>query len=119
VETSDERVLQRWALAVLFYSLGGNSWTRKDGWLSEADVCNWFTSSTAETCNELGLLSRLDLVENNLQGRLPMELELLASSLIEINLQGNEITGSLSSKLGEFVSLGMFERFVSLTIIFL
>lgn len=105
IETSDERVLQRWTLAVLFYSLRGNDWTRNDGWLTESDVCNWFTSSSEEVCNDLGLLSRLELAQNNLQGLLPNELELLSSSLIEINLEDNEITGSISSSLGELGSL--------------
>lgn len=114
METSDERVLQRWTLAVLFYSLGGNGWTRDDGWLTEPDVCDWFTSSTDEVCNEFGLLRRLDLAQNNLQGQLPMELALLSSSLIEINLEGNGIAGSILANLDEMGSLGRFERSFSL-----
>lgn len=80
--TSDQRLLQRYALASLFYVTGGTSWRSTASWLSEADECLWYT--TAETgmlCDSDGNLLEINLRNNNLQGSLPMELLLLANTL--------------------------------------
>ncbi len=111
METSEERVLQRWTLALLFYSLEGESWVNSDGWLTANDLCLWFTTSNESICDELGLLNRLDLVQNNLQGSLPEELALLSTSLVGVNLKTNGISGSLPSGLGNLSSLGTCELY--------
>jgi hypothetical protein len=49
---SEERMLQRFALAHLFYSTGGaTQWMESDGWLSESHECSWFTASSDASCN--------------------------------------------------------------------
>lgn len=105
-ETSEERILQRWTLALFFFSLNGEFWTNSDGWLTEQDVCTWFTTSAESICNEMGLFTHLELVDNNLQGSLPRELELLSGSLVGINLDNNRISGPLPSELSNISSLG-------------
>ena len=34
-------LLTRFGLATFFYATGGDGWDRNDGWLVEADACDW------------------------------------------------------------------------------
>jgi hypothetical protein len=86
---SDEQIIQRYALATLFYSTNGYNWTEKKFWLDDGDECDrWKTDlyygGGSVTCTAANEVSELDLSENNLQGTLPPEIGLL-------------------SKLGEFI----------------
>ena len=38
-------VVPRFSMAVFFYSTGGESWTRRDGWLSPTPECDWYQVS--------------------------------------------------------------------------
>jgi hypothetical protein len=78
---SDDRVLQRWVLAVLFYSTSGSEWFDSDLWLSGLDECDWLTTSGGDICDKGGLITRIDLRDNNLEGTVPEELALLSDSL--------------------------------------
>ena len=47
---SDERILQRFALATLYFSTGGESWYDNSGWLEEEiNECNWFSRKMLDT----------------------------------------------------------------------
>ena len=70
-------ILQRYALAVLYYSTLGDQWTTAYSWLTSASECSWF----AVTCNDKNNVEHLDLAVNNLMGTIPMELDLLRDSL--------------------------------------
>jgi hypothetical protein len=88
-EYSDAQKIQRYILAVLYYSTNGDDWLKKDGWLSDESECTWFVKSTAfclsGTTSELIVI--LDLSENNLVGTLPgLELALLSESLSTLRL---------------------------------
>jgi hypothetical protein len=74
----DEQIIQRYALATLFYSTNGDKWTENEFWLGDGNECEWEKVSCTTK------VSRLDLMSNNLQGTLPPEIGLL-------------------SKLGEFI----------------
>lgn len=79
----DMQIKQRYALAVLFFSTGGNNaWYTNDGWLSvnESECSVWFHRYTGEFCKS-GALVDLDLSNNNLRGTLPDELTILSGSL--------------------------------------
>lgn len=103
---SEERILQRWALAVFFFGLGGEAWVNRDGWLTSANECSWFTSTSGESvCDELGRFVRLGLDENNLKGSLPAEIGLLSDSLTEINVGKNQLSGSIPTQVGALTSL--------------
>lgn len=80
--SSDERILQRYALASLFYATEGDQWKTTVSWLSEDDECFWYTTSnTGMLCDSEGNMVEIHLRNNNLQGNLPMELIFLANSL--------------------------------------
>jgi hypothetical protein len=78
---SDDRIIQRWVLAVLFYSTSGSDWFDSDLWLSDLDECDWLTTSDSDICDEGGRITQIDLRDNNLEGTVPEELALLSDSL--------------------------------------
>lgn len=99
----EDRIRQRYGLAVFYYSTDGDKWTKKDRWLSEFDECTWFTASDDSPCNGQDF-SHLVLGSNKIQGTLPVELVLLQNNLESISI-GGTITGSLPSEYGDLRKL--------------
>ena len=91
---TEQRFLQRYVLATVYYSTNGNDWINNTAWLSDVDECSWM--STAQfVCDDSGRYIELDLQENNLVGTLPPELVILSDSLRVINLRENKLFGEL------------------------
>ena len=79
---SDERLIQRYALAVIYYATAGEQWSSSFLWLTSADECIWYSSSRSNSiCDANGRIIELDLRENNLAGTIPTELALLMVNL--------------------------------------
>ena len=122
------RLLQRYALACLYFSTGGDStWLRNDGWLDydtheddwfRVDLFEhykpWFPEEGVEMA--LGILKRVGgidamlrgdsealqhlwLLGNGLEGTIPPELFLL-TSLRSVQLSNNAFSGSFPSEIG-------------------
>jgi len=82
--TTDDKKLQRYALATLYYSTNGEAWENGTGWLSDDDECvGWYQKGLTEgtVCTSDGSLMRLNVPSNNLVGTLPEEIALLSDSL--------------------------------------
>jgi Leucine-rich repeat (LRR) protein len=78
--TDDLRIIQRYALATLYYSTNGDSWTDNSDWVTDADECLWYSSSSdSQRCSPDNELLVLSLNDNNLQGELPHEISLLTT----------------------------------------
>jgi hypothetical protein len=103
---STHTVLERYVLAVFYYSTSGPSW--KFDYLSDEDVCIWndgksVTNSsepmTGVYCVEGGeSVGTLALSENKLRGTIPWELALLTSlEVIDVGL--NSLTGSIPTRI--------------------
>ena len=71
-------MIDRYALATLYYSTGGENWNNQTGWLVDPDVCNWYPQvvSTPPTsiCADNGDVLFMSLGNNVLVGTLPVEL---------------------------------------------
>ncbi len=90
------------ALVALYNATGGDGWTKKDNWSSS-------TEDGVPSASELdlwhgvdvsaGRVVSLDLDSNELTGSIPSELGDLAG-LKELELSGNRLTGSIPSELG-------------------
>jgi hypothetical protein len=80
---TDQEKIQRYALATLYYSTRGESWKRRDSWLSDEGVCDkWYQDlDSTINCTTDGAVSHLDLRWNNLQGSIPPEIGMLSDSL--------------------------------------
>jgi hypothetical protein len=76
---SDEKKIQRYVLATLFYSTNGTSWEGNARWLSDSDECDWYNKG-AGSCKK-GATVELDLSSNGLFGTIPNELAFLSNSL--------------------------------------
>lgn len=74
---SDERKVQRWALATFYRALHGDEWTFGEGWLqissSGVDECTWYNV----LCDSSGYVVSIDLRNNYLWGYTPVEIALL------------------------------------------
>ncbi|GAX11689.1 hypothetical protein FisN_7Lh057 [Fistulifera solaris] len=101
----EDRVLQRYALACLYYAtyrvnndwLRYNqglldaqpqdifAWTESQGWLVYANECDWY----GITCNQFGYVTSLDLGSNELTGEIPPQLQYLSHGLEFLNIEGN------------------------------
>ena len=103
---STRTVLERYVLAVLYYSTSGPSW--RDDYLSDDDVCTWNNGrpATNDTESLAGVycvddgesIGTLALSENNLRGSLPWELALLTSlEVLDVGL--NSLTGSIPTQI--------------------
>lgn len=122
-----ERRNLRFALATLYYSTSGASWTNNAFWLSSTNECFWWTSS-GSSCRG-SQFAFLDLSDNNLNGVLPREISLMPglSSLVldrnpglvgsipdtidaltglqDLSLGSNSLRGSLPSTFSLLTSL--------------
>lgn len=83
----DERIIQRYALATLYYSTDGERWLDNVGWLSNENECSWHTIAVTENCDADGMYMSIDLSANDLTGVVPNELALL-SRLETLKLSG-------------------------------
>ena len=93
-------VVERYALAVLFYST--LPWPAISGpFLSSVSVCSWVGVSCTD-----GLVTRLDLWSEGifLPGTFPWELALL-TDLVYLDLSGGQLTGSIPTRIIELTNL--------------
>lgn len=92
--------LQRYILAVLFYSLNGPSWKERRGWLSFDSECTWH----GITCNAKNEVSMIWLPDNNLKGTLPHELAHLYP-VDTIAVHQNKVSGPIPQVYTDLVNL--------------
>jgi Leucine-rich repeat (LRR) protein len=92
-DLSEGRLIQRFALACIYFSTGGENWSENDSWLSDADECSWFSTSDHTICSEEGFYIHLELEETGLHDQLPQELSFL-SSLQTFNVARNDLWGT-------------------------
>lgn len=113
----DPKLIQRWALAVMYYSTEGDSWTMCfDGdeqcandtdelgnplisFLSSVNECEWF-GITCIPVNGRFCVERIIFEDNNLSGIIPTELGLL-EELRVLGMEQGTTSGRIPSELGQ------------------
>ncbi|KAG7342643.1 RHS repeat-associated core domain containing protein [Nitzschia inconspicua] len=113
----DEKLVQRWALAVMYYSTNGDEWDRCSAvgsdpcgeenpfrgerrFLSSFEECEW----AGITCNSNGCVTEVEFEDNNLIGTIPTEIALLK----ELEFWGMErggLTGTIPTEVGVLTNL--------------
>lgn len=91
---------QRDALITLYENTNGTEWTKSNNWNTFKPLSEWYGITT----NEIGQVTGIDLVNNNLSGTLPGRLSDL-DHLTTLNLSFNtELSGSIPLS---YTSLGL------------
>ncbi|CAB9499061.1 LRR receptor-like serine threonine-protein kinase [Seminavis robusta] len=125
---SHDRIKQKFALAVLYFATGGDSWLKSNSWLNHTvHECDWFTQPAfarkhvisktfpgflagflepppSTNCDNDGLYLHLWLDQNNPDGSLPEELYML-TSLQTLSIDGRNLVGTISSLIGQLTNL--------------
>ncbi len=83
------------ALVALYNSTNGDSWNDNTGWLT-GPVSSWFGITVDPNS---GRVTRIEMVQNNLDGPLPTELKDLTALEI-LKLSTNNVTGTIPAFLG-------------------
>ena len=94
----------RGALAALYDATDGPSWSRRDNWLTDAPLAAWHGVQV----DARGRVSRLNLDDNDVGGRLPAELGHL-TALVELSLRGNHLAGPIPPELGKLSQLELLD----------
>lgn len=97
------RLIQRYALATIWFSLNGTTqWRNNTGWVTGVDECTWF----GVTCDDNNTaINQIDLKNNELHGELPTDIGLL-NGLIKLDFTFNpKLTGSLPASIGNLRQL--------------
>ena len=109
------RILQRYALVTLYFATQGDTWNQNAGWLSyDIHECDWQQSSTAaslalydstsvQVCSSIFTsdtsdrsYQSLQLANNNLQGTIPPELQLLTDlQVLDVSQNYDQLQGNL------------------------
>jgi len=106
-KSCSDNLVQRYVLAVFYYSLNGRNWKRNNFWLSSENECKWegiLCTNNSEYLRKLQLsnnptifqeVSEMNLDNNNMSGTLPTELAIL-SRLQQVQFSFNDIQGNIS-----------------------
>ena len=76
------------ALVALYNATGGPNWTYNTNWISSDSPCDPTTPWAGVSCDHDGMVERLFLDNNNLNGEIPIEIGLLEKIEI-INFSNN------------------------------
>jgi Leucine-rich repeat (LRR) protein len=104
---TDEKLIQRYSLATLFFSTNGKNWFNKSMWLDEGDECDrWWQLTGGILCDSLNSsITSLELGSNNLVGTIPAEIGLL-KSLVSLGLSYNDfLSERIPTEIAELTSL--------------
>lgn len=92
----------RQVLITLYNATGGTGWSQSRNWNGPSSIGTWYGVET----NSAGFVTELELDDNNLTGSLPAQLGDLAH-LERLVLDGNGISGRIPPELGNLSSLTM------------
>jgi hypothetical protein len=104
---TSKKIIQRYALATLYFAADGGNWFDTDYWLTPIDECLWH-SSRGFACNEDREIVTLGLGSNGLFGELPLDVSLL-TSLRTLSLNNNTLFGPIPPDWGRLSSLETLE----------
>jgi Leucine-rich repeat (LRR) protein len=99
-EDDAAKIIQRFAVASVYYDLVPGLPYQYRNWLNGTDECSW----TGITCDDGVNVTSLDFSSLDLNGTISENIGLL-SSLVNINVSRNNIDGALPSTLGLLSSL--------------
>ena len=104
--SSNDDLIQRYTIVVLYFSFYANTWNRNINWMTHSDVCRWYGVLCYNYPNNI-TVNQILLNDNGLKGSIPPEISLL-HELDHIDLGNNYITGAIPSSIGLLSKLCKF-----------
>ena len=89
--TSSLSVLQRNALIELYNATAGQSWKNNKNWCSSLPISSWY----GVKCNKDGIVTGIELSDNNLNGTLPQSFAVLMDSCKYLEVGFNSLSGAV------------------------
>lgn len=112
--TTSEKILQRYALAVLYFSTNGEGkWAKKEDWVSHLDECDWYGVKCLDSQDEFTPVLEIRLDRNHLGGTIPPEIGLF-EHIESLHLWQNGISGNIPESIGNLASLRNLEIYNNL-----
>lgn len=112
VSSPIETLTQRFAVANLYFALGGNDWNSQYNFLSGKHECDWNDGTSGVFCdnnnNNGHFVTKLLLSSSNLKGMLPRDIGLL-KYLHHWDMKDNTISGSVPDSIGILTNLRLIE----------
>lgn len=106
VHPDDDLLIQRYALAVIYYATKGQNWRYGNfHFLSGVHECHWYKKIHSSVmgvaaCDANQHVTHLQLSGNNLEGTLPSEIKFL-KRLEKLDLGNNILTGTIPSEISQ------------------
>lgn len=95
-----QSIVQRYVLAVVYYSTNGGHWGNHN-FLSSFDECRW--NVTLVKCDG-AVLTEINLDSNGLSGKIPSDIQFL-KNLRVLAFENNTLSGTIPGKLGSLQDL--------------
>jgi len=114
-EITVDTIVERYILALLYYSLSGKAWIDDLRFLSSYSVCEWpdadLLNRNGVECNKERYVKSIKIVNNNINGTLPRELLYLKDlEKLWIDSEPN-LHGTLPKEFGEMKNLDYLRLF--------
>ena len=108
LDTTPRRLIsQKYIMTLMYVSTNGRDWKKQNSYLSDSSLCDW----GGLKCDDAGDIVSIDLEKNNLNGTLVSELGALGPSLSELRFGSNALRGGLPSELGMLSGLETLDVF--------
>jgi hypothetical protein len=103
LNAKSRNLIQRYVLAVLYYSTTPDGWNNRCNWLSAKHECEWSDGGGIRACTKDKEVMDISLW-NNLQGTLPTEIGYL-TKLQVLYLARNKLKGNIPTEIGKLTAL--------------
>lgn len=101
--------MQRWVLATFYNALYGREWSNTSGWMRDTNECEWHSI----TCDDAGMVTSIEMSQNNLWGAVPFEVSLFGSIGESTQVQSSFCSRYECSSQPEILSLNNYPNRVS------
>ena len=101
-ELDNDALVQRYLLALLYYTTDGSNWGNKEKWLKRESVCDWYGIICDPNTNTV--ITEIKLQENNLVGTIPSELGQL-QKLQVLSLEENNLSETFPQGMANSIDL--------------
>ena len=105
---NNARILQRYALGVLYFATNGVNWSLSDNWVTTADECKWYGVNGCKNA-DTEKISSIQLKANGLKGTIPPELFEFIPTLLTLNLATNILSGPIPKEIGMLQDINSLE----------